>query len=243
MSESPEILYIDDWLVAVNKPSGLLVHRSRIDKEAKRFALQEVRRLTGRYVHPLHRLDKPTSGVLLFAFDKETARIMGERFEAGEVKKSYVAVVRGWTEEKGVVDYPLKERLDKTTDALADPDKPAQPAVTRYERLATAEFPIPVSRYPAARYSYLRLFPETGRKHQLRRHMKHIFHPIVGDTKYGRTEHNRLFRTHFDSHRLLLHAESMAFRHPVTNEELLIQAPLPEEFERIVKLFRNVSPR
>ena len=88
MSESPEILYIDDWLVAVNKPSGLLVHRSRIDKEAKRFALQEVRRLTGRYVHPLHRLDKPTSGVLLFAFDKETARFMGERFEAGEVKTS-----------------------------------------------------------------------------------------------------------------------------------------------------------
>ena len=239
MSEALEILYIDDRLVAVNKPSGLLVHRSRIDKEAKRFALQEVRRLTGRYVHPLHRLDKPTSGVLLFAFDKETARVMGERFEAGEVKKSYLAVVRGWTEERGVVDYPLKERLHKTTDALADPEKPAQPAVTRYERLTTVEFPIPVSRYPAARYSYLRLFPETGRKHQLRRHMKHIFHPIVGDTKYGRTEHNRLFRQHFDSHRLLLHAHTVTFPHPATGKSLTIEAPPPEDFSKIVTLFKK----
>ena len=243
MPEPLEILYRDEKIVAVNKPSGLLVHRSWIDKEATAFALQMVRDMTGRYVHPVHRLDKPTSGVLLFAFDRETARRMGELFGEGSVRKRYIAVVRGYTEEEGTIDYPLKELLDKMTDARVKTDKAAQSAVTRYRRSATLELPIAVSRYPVARYSLVELFPETGRKHQLRRHMKHIFHPIVGDTKYGRTEHNRLFRKHFDSHRLLLHAASVRFPHPVRGETLEIEAPLPEDFAKITALFGKIPEK
>ncbi|WP_457596076.1 tRNA pseudouridine(65) synthase TruC [Hydrogenimonas sp.] len=237
MAQSLDILYQDDWLVAINKPGGLLVHRSMIDKSETRFAMQMVRDMLGRRVYPIHRLDKPTSGVLLFVLDADTARRIGTLFHDKAVEKRYIAVVRGYIDEEGVIDYPLKEAFDKTTDAKARRDKPPQAAVTRFTRLATVELPIPVSRYPAARYSLVRLQPQTGRRHQLRRHMKHIFHPIVGDTKYGRTEHNNLFRRHFGIHRLLLHAESLELPHPVTGERLRIVAGYDEAFARAVALF------
>jgi len=237
MDEQLEILYRDEWLVAVNKPAGLLVHRSWIDKDETRFAMQLVRDQIGQYVYPVHRLDKPTSGVLLFALDPETARKVGETFEAGEVRKEYLAVVRGYTEELGRIDYPLKEIHDKMTDAKARKDKEAQEAITDYERLATVELPLPVGRYATARYSLVRLRPETGRKHQLRRHMKHLLHPIVGDTKYGRTEHNNLFREYFGCHRLLLASTMMELPHPVTGEPLRITASPGEAFEALLRRF------
>jgi len=229
-----EILYRDDWLVAVNKPSGLLVHRSMIDRHETEFAMQTVRDQIGRHVYPVHRLDKPTSGVLLFALDSETARVMTERFTARETTKEYLAVVRGYTKEHERIDYPLKEMLDKMTDAKARQDKEPQEAVSEYRRLGTAELPYPVSRYPVARYSLLWCQPETGRKHQLRRHLKHVMHPIVGDTKHGRGEHNQLFREKFDCHRLLLHAMRFRFVHPVSGETVVIEAGLDEDFTRIV---------
>ena len=237
MDEQLEILYRDEWLVAVNKPSGLLVHRSWIDKDETRFALQMLRDQIGQYVYPVHRLDKPTSGVLLFALDADTARRMGEAFESGSVRKEYLAVVRGYTDEGGRIDYPLKELHDKMTDAKARRDKEAQEAVTVYERLATVELPIPVGRYQSARYSLVRLWPETGRKHQLRRHMKHLLHPIAGDTKYGRTEHNNLFREHLGCHRLLLASTAMDLTHPATGEPLRICASPGETFEAILRRF------
>ena len=237
MDETLEILYRDDWLVAVNKPSGLLVHRSWIDKDETRFALQLVRDQIGQYVYPVHRLDKPTSGVLLFALDADTARHLGESFESGAVRKEYLAVVRGYIDEGGRIDYPLKEILDKMTDAKARQDKEAQEAVTAYERLATVELPIPVGRYDTARYSLVKLLPETGRKHQLRRHMKHLLHPIVGDTKYGRTEQNNLFREHLACHRLLLASTAMELPHPVTGEPLRICASPGDDFEQILQRF------
>ena len=162
--------------------------------------------------------------MLLFALDAETAKRLGALFESGEVRKEYLAVVRGYTDKAGLIDYPLKEILDKMTDAKARKDKEAQKAVTAYECLATVELPIPVGRYGSARYSLVRLRPETGRKHQLRRHMKHLLHPIVGDTKYGRTEHNNLFREHFGCHRLLLASTAMELPHPVTGKRLRITA-------------------
>ena len=230
-----EILYQDQWLVAINKPSGLLVHRSMIDRHETRFAIQLLRDQMGQRVYPLHRLDKPTSGVLLFALDPDTARQMGERFSQRETEKQYLAVVRGYTQQHELIDYPLKEQLDKMTDAKAQQDKAAQPAVTAYQRLATVELPFAVGRYPSARYSLLRLNPQTGRKHQLRRHMKHIFHPIVGDTSHGDGKHNTLFREQFNCHRLLLHAEQLSIEHPYSREQLSLTAGLDEAFSTTIK--------
>jgi len=233
-AEQLEIIYQDEHLVAVNKPSGLLVHRSMIDKHETRFALQLVRNQIGKRVYPVHRLDKPTSGVLLFALDSETARLLGEQFTADVVQKQYLAVVRGYSAEHELIDYPLKVQLDKMSDALADQDKQAQPAVTEYRRLATAELPFPVGRYQTARYSLLQLMPKTGRKHQLRRHMKHIFHPIVGDTSHGDGRQNQFFRQQFDCHRLLLAATVMSFMHPHTAVKVELRASLDAVFEKII---------
>lgn len=230
-----DILYIDDHIVAVNKPSGLLVHRSMIDRHETEFAMQMVRDQIGRFVYPVHRLDKPTSGVLLFALSSEVARKMSEIFVAGESKKEYLAVVRGYTVEHDVIDYPLKEMHDKMTDARADKDKEAQSAVSEYYRLGTVELPCPVGRYQSARYSLVRVIPRTGRKHQIRRHMKHVMHPVVGDTKHGRGEHNQFFREKFDCHRLLLSAVRLSFKHPVSGESICITAPLDETFARVVR--------
>ena len=234
-----EILFKDEYLVVVNKPSGLLVHKSPIDKNETRFALQLVRDQIGQYVYPVHRLDKPTSGVLIFALSSEVAKILSENFREGGIKKEYMAVVRGYTEYEGLIDYDLKVILDKKADKDRRADKEPQSAQTYYEQLKTVELPYPVSRYPVARYSLVKLFPKTGRKHQLRRHMKHILHPIVGDTKYGRNEHNNLFRQKFDCHRLLLHASRISFTHPITQKYLVIDARIDEVFKRVIKLFFN----
>ncbi|HIO95878.1 MAG TPA: tRNA pseudouridine(65) synthase TruC, partial [Campylobacterales bacterium] len=223
-----EILYQDEYLVAINKPSGLLVHKSPIDKRETQFALQLVRDQIGQYVYPVHRLDKPTSGVLIFALSSEVARLLSEAFKVHTIQKEYIAVVRGYTKEEELIDYDLKVILDKKADRDRNKNKEPQEAQTYYRQLATVELPYPVSRYPVARYSLLRLLPNTGRKHQLRRHMKHILHPIVGDTKYGRNEHNNLFREKFDSYQLLLHARSIKFVHPINKKEMLIKAEFDE---------------
>lgn len=231
--EALEILYQDSELIAINKPSGLLVHKSPIDKRERRFALQELRNQIGQYVYPIHRLDKPTSGVLLFALNKEMAQKVSLAFRENEIKKEYIAIVRGYTESEGKIDHALKQMLDTKEEKALGISKEAQEAITEFKCLATVELPYAVSRYPVARYSLLQLKPATGRKHQLRRHMKHIFHPIVGDTKHGRGEHNRLFREKFDSHRLLLHAYRVKFTHPVTEKLIEIRAPFDDVFEKL----------
>jgi len=235
--ETLEIIYQDEYLVAVNKPAGLLVHRSMIDKHETRFALQMVRNQVGQHVYPVHRLDKPTSGVLLFALNPDIAKIMGEKFANRETDKTYLAVVRGYTEAEGVIDYALKEELDKKSDKKARQDKEPQEAVTHYNRLATTELKVAVGRYETARYSLLHIKPETGRKHQLRRHLKHIFHPIVGDTTHGDGKHNQLFRDDLDCHRLLLAATSLSFDHPVNGNKVEIKAGLDASFSAIIDGF------
>jgi len=232
-----QILYHDEYLIAVNKPAGLLVHRTRIDKDETHFALQIVRDLIGRHVYPVHRLDKPASGILLFALDSKIAALVTSLFASKQIKKAYLAVVRGYVNEQGVIDYPLIEQHDKMTDASAQIDKAAQPAVTQYRRLATIELAIPVGRYRTARYSLLEACPLTGRKHQIRRHMKHIFHPILGDTTFGDGTHNKLFRAKFASHRLLLHARYLAFTHPYLNRLIQITAPLDRDFKIVISRF------
>lgn len=228
-----DILYQDEFLVAVNKPSGLLVHRSWLDCHATEFALQKVRDQIGRYVFPVHRLDRPTSGVLLFALDKASAKNMCEQFLAHSTEKRYLAVVRGLLAD-GELDYPLREDLDKIADKQAQQDKAAQPAQTSYRCLAQTELPIAVRPYPSSRYSLMELIPKTGRKHQLRRHMAHLRHPIVGDTSHGDGKHNAMFRENFACHRLLLHAAYLSFNHPKTGQLVEIKAPLDDFWQSLL---------
>ena len=235
--ETLDILYQDECLVVVNKPSGLLVHRSMIDRHETRFAMQIVRDQIGQHVFPVHRLDKPTSGVLVFALSSEMARKLGEQFQGGKVEKTYLAVVRGITPEAGVIDHALKEKHDKMTDKKARKDKPAQDAISEYRRLATVELPVQIDRYPQSRYSLVEVKPKTGRKHQVRRHMKHIAHPVIGDAKHGKGNHNRYFAEHMNAGRLLLACTDMRFQHPVSGEPLCIKAPLDHVFNELMARF------
>ena len=232
-----EVIYQDSTLVAINKPSGLLVHRSFIDRHETRFALQMVRDQIGQYVYPVHRLDKPTSGVLLFALNSDTARALSEQFNSQQVDKRYLAVTRGYPPESGTIDHPLKEKLDKIADRQSKKDKPAQEAVSHYQRLATIELPYLVDRYPQSRYSLVAVKPETGRKHQIRRHLKHIGHPIIGDAKHGKGVHNRFFQDQFHCHRLLLACTSMQLIHPDTQTPLRLIAGLDETFKSLLNEF------
>jgi tRNA pseudouridine65 synthase len=203
-----DIVHEDAWLVAVNKPSGMLVHAGWArDGE---LAVDLLHAQLGRRVWPLHRLDRATSGVLLFALDVETARTVSAALEAGEVDKRYLALVRGHAPEQLLIDYSLR-RVDSSS-------KQRRPAQTRIRRLATFE-----------RYSLVEAAPLTGRTHQIRRHLKHIAHPIIGDVRYGKGEHNRLFRERFGLHRLALHAARLRLPHPARDGELCIEAPVTED--------------
>lgn len=234
-------VYRDDWLLAVHKPAGLLVHRSPIDRHETEFALQYARELNGgEHVYPLHRLDRPTSGLLVFARDPGTASTLGKALMAGEVRKTYLAMVRGWAAEEGLIDHPLREHaIDRRA---RDEEQPLREALTRYRRLATTEIPVQIERYPASRYSLLALYPQTGRKHQLRRHMQHIAHPIVGDTNYGRTRHNHYFAERFGQARLMLAAVGLSFRHPASGAELRLHAAPEESFLQVLSIFGDALP-
>ena len=229
------ILYRDDHLVAIDKPPGLLVHRSDIDRHETRFAVQLLRDQIGRRVYPVHRLDKGTSGVLLFAFDTDTVRLMARQFEDGSVEKTYLAIVRGWLSEAGTIDHALTRKFDAYGRQL--PATEAQPAVTRFRRVATIELPVAIDRYPASRYALVELKPLTGRQHQLRRHMKHIGHPIIGDATYGKGVHNRYFQHAFACNRLLLACTGLVFRHPFSGEKVGAGSTAGEQFESLLASF------
>ena len=230
-----DILYRDDHLIAIDKPPGLLVHRSDLDRHETRFAVQLLRDQIGRRVQPVHRLDRGTSGVLLFAFDPEVTRELSRQFEANEVEKTYLAVVRGWPPEEGLIDHALSRRFDDYGRSL--PDAPPQAAQTRYRRLATIELPVTIDRYPTARYALVELQPLTGRQHQLRRHMKHIAHPIIGDATHGKGRHNRHFQQEFGCGRLLLACTRLVFRHPVTGEKVGVTATVKDQFAELLERF------
>ncbi|MDB2562924.1 tRNA pseudouridine(65) synthase TruC [Sulfurimonas sp.] len=232
-----EVIYRDKYYIAINKPSGLLVHKSMIDRHEIYFAMKMLRDQIGQWVYPIHRLDKPTSGVLLFALDSHSARLMSEEFKEKKIQKTYIAIVRGYIQEDGFIDYPLSVKLDKIADKDASITKEAEEAQTRYKRLATVELDQAVGRYEKTRYSLVALYPQTGRKHQLRRHMKHLSHHILGDTKYGRGEHNKMVRKHYNCHRLMLHASFLEFTHPYTEKIILLEAGLDETWESFKSLF------
>lgn len=236
------ILYQDEQIVAIDKPAGLLVHRSRIDVSAKRFALQMLRDQIGQPVFPAHRIDRPTSGVLLFALDKETARLLAQQFEARTITKHYLAIVRGTPAPEGTWDEPLLEKPDRIVDNLADKNKPPQSAVTKFGTINSWEVPFatgPTAKYSNSRYSLVRIQPLTGRRHQIRRHFNHMGNPIVGDTTHGDRRHNRLFKRCFDVHRLLLVAETLEISHPVSKDKLNIKADPGVEFELAIQRLKE----
>lgn len=229
-------LYRDPWLLAVHKPAGLLVHRSPIDRHATEFALQYARELNGgAHVFPCHRLDRPTSGLLLFARDADSASAFGKQMMEGKVNKTYLALVRGWPAEQGEIDHALREHA--TDKRLKDEELPVREARTSFRRLKTVEIPVQVEGYPHSRYSLLELHPLTGRKHQLRRHMQHIAHPIIGDTSYGRTRHNQYFAERFGFSRLMLAATALEFAHPVTGAAMRLECPVENNFAQVLDIF------
>jgi len=222
------ILYLDQYLVAIDKPAGMLVHRSFLDKHETLFVMQTLRNQLGQHVFPVHRLDRPTSGVLVFALSSEVARLLTEQHQQESWQKFYLAIVRGYVKAPLLLDYPLYEQLDKIADKQANQHKAAQDARTALWPLVQVELPIAVGRYAAARYSLVALQPLTGRKHQLRRHLAHLRHPIVGDTSHGDGKHNQLFAKHLSAQRLMLVAKRLQIRHPVTGVLLQFDAELQE---------------
>jgi tRNA pseudouridine65 synthase len=216
-----DILYQDDHLIAINKPHGLLVHRSSIAADAEEFALQILRDQIGKKVNPAHRIDRKTGGVLLFAFDKPTEIAMQQQFMENQVKKKYLAILRGYTPDSEEIDYPLR----KENGTL-------QEAFTRYITLKRAELDVAFGKHTTSRYSLVEAAPETGRMHQLRKHFAHIFHPIIGDRTHGCNKQNKLFKETWELDTMMLHASELIFTHPVTGLQVVINAPLQPEFVR-----------
>lgn len=220
-----EIVYQDEHLIAINKPHGLLVHRSKIANDATEFALQILRDQIGKHVSPVHRLDRKTSGLLLFAFEKDVEIAMHKQFQEGLVEKKYLAILRGYSPEQMTIDYPLAKENGTMQDA-----------VTSFRTLQKAEIDVAFGKHPTSRYSLVEAAPTTGRMHQLRRHFAHIFHPIIADRKHGCNKQNKFFKEQFEMTTMLLHASELVFKHPVTEIEVKLHANLHDEFKRVMNL-------
>lgn len=220
-----EIIYEDENLVAINKPHGLLVHRTKIANDADVFALQLLRDKINQKVYPVHRIDRKTSGVLLFTKSKESLREIRRIFDTRGVIKTYLAIVRGHLNAKGIIDYALTEN-DKTQDAL-----------THYKVIKEFELPIPSAKFNTSRYSLLALFPQTGRFHQLRKHMAHIFHPIIGDRPHGCNKQNKLWKEKFAMTTMLLHAQTLHFE--FNGQPIIIEAQLSAQFKKALGILEN----
>ena len=221
------VLYADAHIAVVNKPAGVMAHDSKLARGETDFVADRLRAQFGKPIFLIHRLDRATSGCLLVAFDRESASTLGKVLMSREVEKDYLAVCRGWPEPDFIVDHPID----------GGPGKPEKkPALTRFVRLATGELPLPSGDFDTSRYALLRCQPETGRFRQIRRHLKHAFHHLIGDTSHGDGRHNRHFRMQ-GVHRMLLHAVRLSFPHPVSGERIEAVAPLDAEFRKAFALF------
>ena len=219
-----EILHQDEHIVAINKPNGLLVHRTSIATNTDTFAVQELRNQLNQHVYPIHRLDRKTSGVLLFALKSELVAPLQAQFAESKVSKTYLAILRGWTDDEGIIDYPLTNDSGKT-----------QEAVTSYKTLERTEITIPFGKHQTSRYSLVEAIPKTGRMHQLRKHFAHILHPIIGDRPHGCNKQNKLFLEKWQMNTMLLHALALEFIHPVTMENKQLSAEINTEFVRMLQ--------
>lgn len=221
------VVYADEWLAVVDKPAGLMVHDSVLAADETDFAADRLREQFGRPIHLVHRLDRATSGCLLLAFDRDTASALGKAVMAHQLDKRYLAICRGWPDEAFEIDHPLD----------GGPGKPVKkPAITRFRRLATGELPIPSTGFETSRYALVECMPQTGRFRQIRRHLKHASHHMIGDTSHGDGRHNRAFRM-LGVHRMLLHAWTLGFPHPQTGAKVRVTAPPADEFAKAMALF------
>ncbi len=196
--ESVDILYQDNHLVAINKPHGWVTHPSPMARNARYSAMKQLRDQLDTYVFPCHRLDSKTSGILLFALSKSQHRIVSDLFMQKKVIKTYLAIVRGYTADKTTIDYPLINDKGKSQDAI-----------THVHTLQRSEIPLPYGKYETSRYSLVKVMPETGRKHQIRKHLSHIRNPIIGDRPHGCNKQNRLFKEKWNMTSMLLHAYAL----------------------------------
>jgi tRNA pseudouridine65 synthase len=219
-----EIIYQDEVMVVINKPTGLLVHRSPIAADASEFAIQVLRDQIGQKVFPVHRLDRKTSGLLVFALNEEVNKHLQMAFMNRKIDKKYVALVRGFITEKGTIDYALTNEAGKVQDAL-----------THFKLLQQFEIEIPNGKFTTARFSLVEVEPETGRMHQIRKHFAHIFHPIIGDRPHGCNKQNKLFLEKWGMNSMLLHASELTFKHPVSDQEMTFEARLPADFKMTIE--------
>ncbi len=227
---SLEIIYQDDDLAVINKQHGLAVHASAMIGNTDTFALQMLRDQLQQHVYPAHRIDRKTSGILVFALNKEMHSEMEILFRERHITKTYQALVRGFTDKSGRIDHPLENSSGQLQEAL-----------TEYRCREKFELPLPFGEHPTSRYSLLEINLLTGRTHQIRRHMNHLRHPIIGDRPHGCNKQNRLFKEHFNLDVMLLHAWRMNFIHPNTQKEIRLEASHSSEFERIVNILRVKS--
>jgi tRNA pseudouridine65 synthase len=225
------VCFQDDALVVVDKPCGMLVHRSGIDARETIFLLQTLRDQLDQSLFPVHRLDKATSGLVIFALSSDVARTLSQAFEHGDITKTYEAFVRGHTPQSLHIDHALRDEVDSKGRKIKNGT--AREAMTELRTLASWTVPEPVDRYPEARYSHVQLQPITGRYRQLRRHAKHISHPILGDVPYGKGTHTRFIEERLGIRRLWLHARQVTFQHPLTDEALSISSGIPADFLRM----------
>jgi len=224
-----EIIYEDEALIAINKPHGLLVHKSAIAKDASEYALQLLRDQINAHVYLCHRLDRKTSGVLLFTKNKEVLPVFNELFMERKVSKVYHAIVRGFTDKSGTINYPLKNDRYKT-----------QEAITGYETQRQTEIEVPFLGHSTSRYSLVKVSPETGRMHQIRKHFAHIYHPIIGDRPHGCNKQNRLFKEKWGITTMMLQATCLTFKNPIDNKMINISAPYSAEFKSCLKILTLV---
>ena len=222
-----EIIYQDENLIAINKPHGLLVHRTQIAADATDFALQILRDQIGKRVFPIHRIDRKTSGVLLFGLNNEIVSMVQQTFLDFQVEKKYMAIVRGFFPEKIEVDYPLTNDRNKT-----------QNAITFFQKIKQTELDIPFGKHLTSRYSLVEAIPKTGRQHQIRKHLNHLRHPIIGDRPHGCNKQNKLFKERWNFKTILLHAKELKFIHPVLKKELHLSASLSPEFLQMKKILQ-----
>jgi tRNA pseudouridine65 synthase len=221
-----EILYQDEFIIAINKPYGYFVHKSSLDATSSKILMKILRNQIGQYVYPVHRLDRKTTGVLLFALSKEVLAIVNKSFEDRQTEKEYIAICRGFMPDKGTINYPL----------INEKDGKSQDAVTNYEVLQKSEINLASGKFLTSRYSLVKFIPITGRMHQIRKHAAHIFHPIIADRPHGCNKQNKLLLEHFNFLEMALHAKSLTLDHPVTNQRLTIQADFSQEFQRISQI-------